>query len=170
MEGGPAKDRGSRRGSDRRTAAAWFYRELVVRARNLDELFVGLPPPGEAECEEVRSALPSIEGIRADLSDLVGELDILRHVIEKLQEAQRETEKIAPYRLVGAEPARGQAESAFEAARIKAERSLTEAAQAENVKPLAAFEGQVRSDLLPAFRQSRLWLQQEAVAEEVPRA
>ena len=70
-------------------AAGKAYREMVARARNLDDLFVGLlPPPAEAEFEEIRSALRAIEGIRSDLADLAAELDVLRHVIEKLVEAR----------------------------------------------------------------------------------
>ncbi|RJP24398.1 MAG: hypothetical protein C4529_02670 [Deltaproteobacteria bacterium] len=84
--------------------AAKSYRELVARARNLDDLFIGLlPPPAESEFREVRDALRAIDGIQADLDDLESELGILRNILERLGDARRETEKIARYEYVGAE-------------------------------------------------------------------
>ncbi len=60
--------------------AAKSYRELVARARNLDDLFIGLlPPPAETEFREVRDALRAIDGIQADLDDLESELGFLRN-------------------------------------------------------------------------------------------
>lgn len=115
------------------------YREMVARARNLDDLFVGLlPPPAESEFEEVRSALRAIEGIRSDLADLDAELGVLRQVIDKLQEARRETEKIARYEYVGAELARRRAAEIFEDAREKAARAREAAEQAEKARDAAA--------------------------------
>jgi len=90
--------------------AAKSYRELVARARNLDDLFIGLlPPPPESEFREVRSALRAIDGIQADLDDLESELGFLRNIIERLGDARRETEKIARYEYVGTELARREA-------------------------------------------------------------
>ncbi len=136
-------------------AAGKAYREMVARARNLDELFIGLlPPPAEAEFEEVRSALRAIEGIRTNLGDLAGELDVLRHVMEKLEEAQRETEKIARYRFVGAELERRQAAAAFKAAGDRAEISRAAADQAEAARTLANAEVASLEDAQRALRAS----------------
>jgi recombinational DNA repair ATPase RecF len=122
-------------------AAGKAYREMVARARNLDELFIGLlPPPAESEFEEVRSALRAIEGIRSDLGDLEGELEVLRGVIEKLQDARNETEKIARYDFVGAELARRAAAGELETARRRAQASAAAAAGAEADKQAAAAE------------------------------
>ncbi|MDD5306008.1 MAG: SbcC/MukB-like Walker B domain-containing protein [Deltaproteobacteria bacterium] len=115
------------------------YREMVARARNLDDLFVGLlPPPAESEFEEVRSALRAIEGIGSDLADLDAELGVLRLVIDKLQETRRETEKIARYEFVGAEFARRRAAGIYEDVRGKAEKAREDAEQAEKAREAAA--------------------------------
>ena len=136
-------------------AAGKAYREMVARARNLDDLFIGLlPPPAESEFEEVRSALRAIEGIRSDLADLESELAVLRRVIEKLQEAQRETEKIARYEFVGAELVRRHATDKFERARKKAEEAKEGAARAEEAKKTAASEVASRDAALRALRAS----------------
>lgn len=122
-------------------AAGKAYREMVARARNLDDLFIGLlPPPAEAEFEEVRSALRAIEGIRSDLGDLESELAVLRGVLEKLQEASNETEKIARYQLVGAELARRAAAGRLARAAALARSAEQEAARAEDGKLAAAAE------------------------------
>jgi DNA repair exonuclease SbcCD ATPase subunit len=122
-------------------AAGKAYREMVARARNLDDLFIGLlPPPAEAEFEEVRSALRAIEGIRSDLGDLAAELGVLRGVIDKLQEARNETEKIARYQLVGAELARRAAARRLAQAAGLARTAEQEAARAEDGKQAAAGE------------------------------
>ncbi|OGK80463.1 MAG: hypothetical protein A2X53_17405 [Candidatus Rokubacteria bacterium GWA2_70_23] len=136
-------------------AAGKAYREMVARARNLDDLFIGLlPPPAESEFEEVRSALRAIEGIRSDLTDLEAELAVLRRVIEKLQEAQRETEKIARYEFVGAELARRRAADAFEKARTKAETAKKDAAREEEERKAGAAEVASRDAALRALRAS----------------
>lgn len=97
--------------------AAKSYRELVARARNLDDLFIGLlPPPAEVEFREVRSALRAIDGIQADLDDLESELGMLRNILERIGDARRETEKIARYEYVGAELARREARKDHEEA------------------------------------------------------
>jgi recombinational DNA repair ATPase RecF len=120
-------------------AAGKAYREMVARARNLDELFVGLlPPPAETEFEEVRSALRAIEGIRSDLGDLEAELAVLRGVLEKLQGARDETEKIARYGFVGAELARRAAAGDLDHARRQAQAAAAAAARAEADKQAAA--------------------------------
>jgi hypothetical protein len=97
--------------------AAKSYRELVARARNLDDLFAGLlPPPAESEFREVRDALRAIDGIQADLGDLESELGFLRNIIDRLRDARHETEKIARYEYIGAELARRAAQEGHEAA------------------------------------------------------
>lgn len=136
-------------------AAGKAYREMVARARNLDDLFIGLlPPPAESEFEEVRSALRAIEGIRSDLTDLGAELAILLRVIEKLQETRRETEKIARYELVGAELARRRAAERFEQAAQRAETARGDAARAEEAKNGAAAQVASRDAALRALRAS----------------
>jgi len=125
-------------------AAGKAYREMVARARNLDDLFVGLlPPPAESEFEEVRSALRAIEGIRSNLGDLDAELAVMRSVIAKLQEARSETEKIARYEFVGAELAHRQAAGGFEEVRKKAATARDDAGRAEKARE--AFAGDVAS-------------------------
>src|SRR5579875_1487501 len=85
-------------------AAAKAYRALVAKARNINELFVSLlPAPAEEEFEEVRSALRAIDGIHSSLAELQEELNVLRFVIQKLQEARKENERIARYEFVAAE-------------------------------------------------------------------
>lgn len=102
--------------------AAKSYRELVARARNLDDLFIGLlPPPAESEFREVRDALRAIDGIQADLVDLEAELGILRNILERLGEARRETEKIARYEYVGAELVLREARQDHEEASVQLE-------------------------------------------------
>jgi hypothetical protein len=136
-------------------AAGKAYRELVARARNLDDLFIGLlPPPAESEFEEVRSALRAIQGIRSDLSDLEVELDVLRHVIEKLRDARRETEKIARYEFVGAERARRDAEERFQNAGIKAQQAENAATQAKEERTTATNDVARREATLRALRAS----------------
>jgi hypothetical protein len=136
-------------------AAGKAYRQLVARARNLDDLFIGLlPPPAESEFEEVRSALRAIEGIRSDLSDLETELDVLRRVIEKLLDTRRETEKIARYEFVGAELARRRAEERSENARKKTEEVENAAGQAEEERKTAANDVASREAALRALRAS----------------
>lgn len=136
-------------------AAGKAYRELVARARNLDDLFIGLlPPPAESEFEEIRSALRAIEGIRSDLADLEGELEILRRVIEKLQEARRETEKIARYEFVGAELERRRAADDSEAAGKKAQAARDRAVQAETTRDAATSDVASRDAALRALRAS----------------
>jgi DNA repair exonuclease SbcCD ATPase subunit len=99
--------------------AAKSYRELVARARNLDDLFIGLlPPPAETEFREVRDALRAIDGIQADLDDLESELGFLRIILERLSDARRETEKINRYEYVGAELSRRKAYKDQEAATV----------------------------------------------------
>jgi hypothetical protein len=62
--------------------AAKSYRELVARARNLDDLFIGLlPPPAETEFREVGCAM--IDGIQADLDDW-SRAGFLRIILERL--------------------------------------------------------------------------------------
>jgi Putative exonuclease SbcCD, C subunit/P-loop containing region of AAA domain len=120
-------------------ASGKAYREMVARARNLDDLFIGLlPPPAEAEFEEVRSALRAIEGIRSDLGDLEAELAVLRDVIAKLQEARNESEKIARYELVGAELARRAAAGELERCRRQAQTAAEAAARTEADRQAAA--------------------------------
>lgn len=122
-------------------AAGKAYREMAARARSLDELFIGLlPPPAEAELEEVRSALRAIEGIRSDLGDLESELGVLRRVIEKLQETRDETEKMTRYELVGAELWRRTAAAALAERRRQQEETATGAATAEETRRTAAAE------------------------------
>lgn len=136
-------------------SAGKAYREMVARARNLDDLFIGLlPPPAEAEFEEVRSALRAIEGIGSDLADLESELMILRRVIEKLQETRRETEKIARYRFVGAELERRNAAVLHEAARKRAYAASAIAEQAEEHRSAAASEVTTREAALRALQAS----------------
>jgi DNA repair exonuclease SbcCD ATPase subunit len=136
-------------------AAGKAYREMVARARNLDDLFIGLlPPPAESEFEEVRSALRAIEGIRSDLGDLEAELEVLRQVIEKLQEARRETEKIARYELVGAELSRRRAADSFESARAQAQAAAEHASRAEERRLAAAAEVASRDAALRSLRAS----------------
>ncbi|OIP34032.1 MAG: hypothetical protein AUK27_08685 [Deltaproteobacteria bacterium CG2_30_66_27] len=120
--------------------AAKSYRELVARARNLDDLFIGLlPPPAESEFREVRDALRAIDGIQADLGDLESELGILRNILDRLGEARRETEKIARYGYVGAELAtrearrdHEEASAALEEARLSAGSATDRLAAAES--------------------------------------
>jgi len=115
--------------------AAKAYRELVARSRSLNDLFVELlPPPAESEFDEVRSALRAIEGIRGNLAELDAEVAVLRRVVEKLQEARREHEKLARYEFVGTERARqgaeqqevqaGQAAASARQAALEAEQAL----------------------------------------------
>jgi hypothetical protein len=134
-------------------AAGKAYREMVARARNLDDLFTGLlPPPVEAEFEEVRSALRAIEGIRSDLADLDAELAVLRGVIDKLQETRRETEKIARYQYVGAELQRREAADALRKARTLAKEAAHAATEAERRKSEAAADVASREATLRAQR------------------
>jgi putative exonuclease SbcCD C subunit/AAA domain-containing protein len=134
-------------------ASGKAYREMVARARNLDDLFIGLlPPPAETEFEEVRSALRAIEGIRSDLADLDAELGVMRSVIEKLQEATAETEKIARYELVGAELERRSAAAVFAGARAQAETARRDAASAEQARSAAAVDVAAREQALRALR------------------
>jgi DNA repair exonuclease SbcCD ATPase subunit len=110
-------------------ASAKAYRELVARAKNLDDLFIGLlPPPAGSEFQEIRDALRAIDGIQASLEDLDAELAALQKVMEKLSEARRETEKIARYEYVGAELDRRQADRLCRSAR----EALAEAGRAES--------------------------------------
>jgi len=119
--------------------AAKSYRELVARARNLDDLFIGLlPPPAESEFREVRDALRAIDGIQVDLDDLESEIGVLRSILERLVDARRETEKIARYEYVGAELAgrearkdNEEASAALKAARRSADSAVERLASAE---------------------------------------
>ena len=136
-------------------SAGKAYREMVARARNLDDLFIGLlPPPAEAEFEEIRSALRAIEGIRSDLADLAAELDVLRHVIDKLREARGETEKMARYQFVGFELERRRAAAAAGEARIRAQNAADEAARADETRSRAAAAVAATEDSLRALRAS----------------
>jgi DNA repair exonuclease SbcCD ATPase subunit len=109
-------------------SSAKAYRELVARAKNLDDLFIGLlPPPAESEFQEIRDALRAIDGIQANLEDLAAELAVLQGVLDKLSEARRETEKIARYAYVGAELGRRQADRLL----ASAQDALAEARRAE---------------------------------------
>ena len=136
-------------------AAGKAYREMVARARNLDDLFIGLlPPPAETEFEEVRSAPRAIEGIRSDLADLDAELGVMRLVIEKLQEARRETEKIARYEFVGAELAHRLAAAELELAQKAAETARIAAERAEKAKERAANDVATQDIALQALRAS----------------
>lgn len=136
-------------------AAGKAYREMVARARNLDELFIGLlPPPDESEFEEVRSALRAIEGIRSNLADLDSELAVLRRVIEKLYEARLETEKIARYQFVGAELAHRRSADEFEKARKRADEARQDAARLDAEKETAAAEVMTLDSALRALRAS----------------
>jgi hypothetical protein len=136
-------------------AAGKAYRDMVARARNLNDLFISLlPPPAESEFEEVRSALRAIEGIRSDLGDLDAELSVLRGVIEKLQEARRETEKIARYQFVGAELERRCAEDGLTQARAVAAAAQEHAAHAQDARKVAAAEVTSRDSGLRALQAS----------------
>ncbi len=136
-------------------AAGKAYREMVARARNLDELFIGLlPPPAEAEFEEVRSALRAIEGIRSDLGDLGAELEVLHDVLEKLQAASAATEQMARYAFVGAELARRAAARALEEARRQEEQAAADAARAAAERREAELEVTRLGDALRGLQAS----------------
>jgi hypothetical protein len=111
-----------------------------------------LPPPAEAEFEEVRSALRAIEGIRTDFADLNAELSILGAVIDKLQEARRETEKIARYAYVGAELDRREAVKALEEAGTWAKTAHDAAEKAERRKKAAGADVTAKEAALRVLR------------------
>ncbi|GAB4237684.1 MAG: hypothetical protein OHK0028_15030 [Deltaproteobacteria bacterium] len=133
--------------------AAKSYRELVARARNLDDLFTGLlPPPAESEFREVRDALRAIDGIRADLGDLESELGFLRNIIDRLRDARHETEKIARYEYIGAELARRKALEDHEAASASLEAARRSGAAAEERLASAGARETAVADALRTVR------------------
>lgn len=133
--------------------AAKSYRELVARARNLDDLFIGLlPPPAESEFREVRDALRAIDGIQADLGDLESELGVLRNILDRLGEARRETEKIARYEYVGAELATREARRDHEEAFAALEEARLSAGSATDRLASAVSRESTLSDSLRTVR------------------
>ena len=90
------------------------YRSIVAKAASLDDLFVELlPSPESALFTELKPALTGIDSIRANLDQMDHELGLLRALVQTVDDARKESERIARLHFVRAERVRRDAEMAL---------------------------------------------------------
>lgn len=120
------------------------YRSIVAKAASLDDLFIELlPSPENTLFRELKPAITGLDNIRANLEHMETELGLLRTLVQHLNEAREESERVARLHFV-------QAERIRRAAETKITRAATKLEQAGKEETIKASELQSIRDALSA--------------------